>query len=65
MQAEVDEFLDLIETTIPKIKQGKIQPAEESDVLEEMHDIHEELFNLSEFLQPRLVSYLVHMLYLH
>ncbi|GLJ34038.1 hypothetical protein SUGI_0684590 [Cryptomeria japonica] len=53
LKAEVDELLDLIETTIPKVKQGKVRPDEENDVLDEMHDIHEELSNSSELLKPR------------
>ncbi|GLJ34036.1 hypothetical protein SUGI_0684510 [Cryptomeria japonica] len=53
LKAEVDELLDLIKTTTLKVRQGKVRPDEENDVLEEMHNIHEELLNSSKLLQPR------------
>lgn len=61
MQAEVGELLGLIETTIPKVKQQKVCPDEESDVLEEMRDIHEELLHLSKLLCPRSVCNPIHL----
>ncbi|KAH9329058.1 hypothetical protein KI387_001166, partial [Taxus chinensis] len=52
LKVEVDELLDLITITILKVKQGKVCVDEESEILEEMHDIHEDLMHLSELLCP-------------
>ncbi|GLJ34015.1 hypothetical protein SUGI_0684140 [Cryptomeria japonica] len=53
LKAEVDEFVDLIKTAIPKVKQRKVFPNEEIDLSEEMHHIREELLHLSGLLHPR------------
>jgi hypothetical protein len=50
LKAEVDEYMDLIITTIPKVNQGHIRFNLDIDIL---HDIHDELQKLSELLDPR------------
>jgi hypothetical protein len=53
LKAEVDEYMDLIITTIPRVKEGHVCFDLDFDILEEMHDTREELQNLSELLDPR------------
>jgi hypothetical protein len=61
LQAEVDEYMDLVITTIPRVKQGHVCFDLDIDILEEMRDTREELQNLSELLDPRSANHFVPM----